>query len=423
MTIDTNKNKSICSYPFTHSYIGPKYERRLCCISEDVVELPKTSLIEFWNSDKMKETRLKMINGEKVKECSTCYYFENSNISSLRKESTDYLNIEDLTKHMNSDGSMNMGPSFYDHRTIHCNLQCISCGHAYSSTHEKLFKMMWHRNPSDFKVDFEYEDSMANDINDSIIKKECTKLYWAGGEPMSSHVHWSVVEKMYELSQVDEYKDYVKNIGVHYNTNMTKLMWKGKPIPELLDFYQPSIQASLDGTHETFEYTRDGAKWDEVSKNWDEYYKVLNKHNQFSIASVLSAPVVFDIDRWFDFYEKYDPILHNHKYFCDTTGNPGNINGMLDIRLFPIHIMKPAVEHAIDRFEKSKLRNKEKTVQILSSYINEYYEQEHVFTDLEIQRLGKTRVLYRDKFLKTSRSFQEVLQISNPKASEWFINL
>ena len=67
--------------------------------------------------------------------------------------------------------------------------------------------------------------------------------------------------------------EYIDLIKVHYNTNLTKSKWKNKSIPEMLSKYKRLyIEASLDGVYETFEYTRDGANWKEVEKNWQEYY-------------------------------------------------------------------------------------------------------------------------------------------------------
>jgi hypothetical protein len=422
MSIDSKNNKSICPYPFTHSYIGSRYERKLCCVAQDIPELEKTTLDEYWNSDKLKETRLKMLKGEPVSDCRRCYEFEKLNIESLRETSCNENDLDIITRNMQPDGTMTVGPNYFDHRTIHCNLQCISCGYHYSSTHIKLRKEMWNVEDG-FQIDYEYEDQEAEDIIQSILKKECNYIYWAGGEPMSSHVHWKVVDKMCELLDNPEYTDYVKNIRVHYNTNMTKSLWKGKSIPQLLEFHQPSIQASIDGTHETFEYTRDGGKWDEVSKNWHDFFTVLNKNKQSGVATVLSAPVIFDIDRWFEFFEPYNPIIYNHKYLCDERSYPQGAQSFLDIRLFPKEICERVVNHAIKRFEGSNLRGKERTVSVLQSYIVERENMKVLFENQHMLKEIKKKTEYRDKFLKTNRQFKELLKIIDIEAYNWYINL
>lgn len=429
----TTENKSICPYPFKHSYIGSRYERKLCCLSKDIDQLRKTANKEFWNSDKLKSVRLDMLEGKPIDDCSVCYKFEALGIQSLRQMSIEGYGetekeIENRFRSVTrSDGSLDHNPSYFDYRTIHCNLQCVSCGTHFSSTHINLHEKMYGEDKT-FVIDYDFEDNMAQEIIDSIRNKECNAIYWAGGEPMSSHIHWKVIECMMELLEKDEYKDYLKQLHTHYNTNMTKLYWKGRLIPEMLSFFQPSMQPSIDGTHETFEYCRDGGTWSEVSKNWDEYYSRLNEKNQFGIASVMSAPVILDIDRWFNFFEEYDPILYNHRLFVATESNK-DTNGrhigdnFLDIRLFPDDIFYPAVNHAIYRFEKSTLRNKQHTIDILSAYIDEKRSKNEFFSNNFLLQSVKKKTMYRDLFLVKKRSYGDLLKIINPDAYEWYLKL
>lgn len=423
MTIDSTANKTFCAYPFTHSYIGSRYERKLCCIADDIVELQKTSLKDFWNSDIMKDVRLKMVAGEAVKYCERCYTFENAGISSLRKEyNRGFSSIEELTQTLKSDGSLETTPNFFDHRTIHCNLQCLSCGVIYSSTHINLQKKMYGQD-SHFTIDYEYEKDMSLDIINSIKSKTCKTIYWAGGEPMVSNIHWDVMDMITELYKDTEYRDYLQNLKIFYNTNLTKLFWKNQHIPSILEIVQPSIQASLDGTHETFEYCRDGADWKTVSDNWKEYYTYLNRKNQIGVASVLSSPVIMDIDRWFDFFEPFNPSIYNHKYIVDERyGYPKTAKQFLDVRLFPLHIFEPIINNAIKRFENSKLIGREKSIDILLSYKKEKYNNTQ-FDDINILKDIKTNTLYRDKYLRGNKTYAELLKIINPIAHEWYVNL
>lgn len=409
-----------------HSYIGSKYERKLCCISDDVPGMEKTTLEEFWNSDFMLDTRKKMVAGEKVKQCERCYYFEDVGVSSLRQESLRNYNLTELLEGYDEEtGVLNKNPTYFDHRTIHCNLTCISCGVTYSSSHINLFKKMWDRLDADdsFQIDSEYEKQCAKDITKSILSKECKSIYWAGGEPMMSKVHWIVVDLMYTLSKDPEYSDYIRSISVHYNTNLSRITWNGKHIPDLLEFNQPSIQASIDGTHETFEYCRDGASWDVVSNNWKQYFDKLNKNKQFGIASVLSSPVIMDIDRWFDFFEPYDVKVYNHKYITQTDFYPKSAQCFLDIRLFPTDIFNRVVNHAIDRFSSSKLIGSDKSVDILRSYLTERKQILNIVENVDILKKIKKQTEYRDEFLTTKRKYSDMLKIIDSEAYDWYMSL
>lgn len=422
MSIDIATNNSFCPYPFTHSYIGPQYERKLCCISDDLPGLSKIPLEEFWNSEKMRDVRKQMVAGEEVKECSRCYQFEAVGVPSLRQESTKYADpIRLLNEYDHVTGALSSPPDYFDHRTIHCNLQCVSCGSEYSSSHIILKEKMYDQRTS-FIIDPAYEKQCGDDIIQSINRKECKSIYWAGGEPMMSSMHWAVIEEMNRLAKLEEYTEYLKHLGMHYNTNLSRSAWKGKLIPDLLEPFQPSIQASIDGTHETFEYTRDGASWSITAANWNAYYAKLNKNQQFGVASVLSSPVLMDIDRWFDFFEPYNIKVHNHKHITESQGYPHGAQCMLDIRLFPKHIFDRVIDHAIDRFSKTNLIGAEKSIVILESYVNER-QSNSIFDDEDMIRIIKTKSQYRDKFLRSPRTYEEVLKIIDPEAYDWYMSL
>ena len=80
-------NKTFCMAPWTHTYMSPQMERRLCCASleestnfEQYIdssgpenkELKLLSLKEHWNSDYMKDVRVKLMAGEEIPQCATC---------------------------------------------------------------------------------------------------------------------------------------------------------------------------------------------------------------------------------------------------------------------------------------------------------------------------------------------------------------
>ena len=55
------------------------------------------NLKDFWNSDIMRDVRLKMINGEKISYCKRCYDFEQTGVPSLRQEVNKNYSLEKIT--------------------------------------------------------------------------------------------------------------------------------------------------------------------------------------------------------------------------------------------------------------------------------------------------------------------------------------
>lgn len=411
-----------CVHPWQHSYVGTRYERKLCCISKDVKGYDKTSTADFWNSEFMKSTRRKMLEGEQVDECSSCYECERHNTGiSPRQRTNSYLtkdHIDYLLNNTDVTGHFTGVVTYYDYRTIHCNLQCHSCNDVYSSQHITLKEKMNAGNVivSDkvFRVDYNYEKACLDEIISSIESKHVDNIYWAGGEPMMSPIHWGVIEYMIEKLSDPEYHDYIKSIHMHYNTNLTKMYWKTKRIPEMLEVLQPVLVPSLDGVYETLEYTRDGAKWKDINKNFNEYISILNCKKQFGIATVLTAPVLFDIDRYLDYFCNYDVHLEPQYYYH-------NINdGLLSIMLYPEEIFFTAIQNARSRLKSCSLLGTTNFLAILDRYEKEYAELRatKIITEAFLGKL-KTTQMHRDSFNITKRTMLQLYEITNPSAKSW----
>ena len=88
------------------------------------------SLQKAWNSDYMKEARLKMKNGEVLKACTKCIEQEERGYKSMRN---DQHKEENLSR-VNHDGSMDILPHSMElHFGNVCNLKCKMCGQEYSN--------------------------------------------------------------------------------------------------------------------------------------------------------------------------------------------------------------------------------------------------------------------------------------------------
>ena len=79
-------NKTFCMAPWTHTYLSPQMERRLCCSSREdsktftqyIDTKSKTqpfkpdTLEEHWNSDYMKKVRVDLMAGKEIPQCQVC---------------------------------------------------------------------------------------------------------------------------------------------------------------------------------------------------------------------------------------------------------------------------------------------------------------------------------------------------------------
>ena len=396
-------NNSLCAYAFVHSHVSARYERKLCCVAKTIPDMDKSSTEDYWNSAYVRQARLDMIAGKELHDCSFCYEHESIGLESLRQKVNKQFPVEHIVAQTKIDGTLDVPPSFFDYRTITCNLQCTTCDDNHSSKHVPLVKELLGRN-TNHRVDTNYEKQLGEEIIKGLRDKTVSSIYWAGGEPMLMRMHWDVVEEMERLYEDPEYNSYIKSIVIFYNTNMTTLYWKDRLIPEILSKFNVTIWASIDGVEETFEYCRDGAKWNQIKDNWLVYKQYIPKT---AVTAVISAPVLLDIDRFLDFFEQYDIAMFNHQYI------PNDYKNLLDIRLYPKELFDKIIDHAIERISKSNFNGKDYTLSILQMYIKERFEDVD-YVDI------KRQIRSRDKFLKNSVSFEKLLEQLDVEVSDWY---
>ena len=78
-----NKSDTFCILPWVHIATAATGEVRLCCEASGRINngnrpfrLGTDSIDDVWNSESMKETRRKMLAGERVDQCDKCYKTE-----------------------------------------------------------------------------------------------------------------------------------------------------------------------------------------------------------------------------------------------------------------------------------------------------------------------------------------------------------
>jgi MoaA/NifB/PqqE/SkfB family radical SAM enzyme len=216
-------------------------------------------LKEIWNSDKLKEIRLAMLDNKQHKSCNWCYVKERDFGSSFRFDFNEkYGNDLSLVNSTKEDGTVEkMQMRYIDIRFSNlCNLKCRMCGPTFSSqiAAENGIKPAI--------------KSIPNHMLDEVYGylETCEEMYFAGGEPLMMDEHYLILEKLIELGVKPR---------IRYNSNITKLKHKHWDILELWSHFDDIyIQASIDGFGPELTYIRHPAKYDNVIKTALEYLTV-----------------------------------------------------------------------------------------------------------------------------------------------------
>ena len=139
--------------PWTHTYLSPQMERRLCCSSRessenfkqyiDTIDLQghndKLNLItleEHWNSDYMKSVRLKLLAGEEIPQCAVCND-KLLNEQVYRQHFNWYYKdrMDQAFESTDETGATTMKVESFDYRFSNlCNFSCRMCGDMLSSS-------------------------------------------------------------------------------------------------------------------------------------------------------------------------------------------------------------------------------------------------------------------------------------------------
>jgi len=236
----------------------------------------KQSLGEIWNSDYMRSIRYAMVRGEKVSGCVDCYQEEGSGGVSLRKArnrdwQTGWLNEDMISvdvlkaRAISADYRLHTKPSFLQLDVGNlCNLKCRMCqGYSSSRIDQDPVHRQWNGGaPPDQerlpggKRWFEDKNFILTQLFEH--PEQVKLLEFLGGETLLIREVKDILESLVE-ARVEH------NIMLHATTNGTvvKSPWLG--LAER--FRQLSLNISVDGFGNYYEYIRYPARWNTITRN------------------------------------------------------------------------------------------------------------------------------------------------------------
>lgn len=317
-------NQYFCTAPWTHTYLSPQGERRLCCASREKASYIKQyidlenpdgeaifnplSLEEHWNSDYMKDIRKRIMSGESIEQCQVC----NDQILNIYTYKSYFTNtlfphkIDEIFESTDDDGYTTLKPISYDYRITNlCNFKCRMCGDLLSSQWESERKMMgnidYDKEPFYKKENQEKFRQFQKDVTEvelweTVKSGTIEEIYWVGGEPLMWDIHWDIMKYLVDNNQA-------QNVIIRYNTNLSRTSYKGTNLYDLLpNFKNVNLCASIDGTGRIVEFVRTGIIWE----NWLNNFKgglFLNElygDNGMVMDLTLTTPGLFSVKNLFD---------------------------------------------------------------------------------------------------------------------------
>jgi len=422
--------KYFCVAPWTHTYVSPQGERRLCCASREEASFQKqyidsgdkqgefspTSLEEHWNSEYMKDIRKRILAGEKISQCDVCNN-QILNLHTYKNYFTKILfphKIEDIIASTREDGYTTMGPISYDYRISNlCNFKCRMCGEQLSSTWEaEVVKhnmvdyetQKWLEPNTRKKISVFQKEVLEPELQAAVDKGLVEELYWVGGEPLMYDIHWTIMQQL-----VDEGKS--KDVVARYNTNLSRVKYKDYNLYEMLDtFKKVNIMASIDGVGDVGEYIRTGLNWEEWLSNFKQGIFLNKKYGDNGIVFdiTLTTPGFFDLKKMFDVVTELNVIA-----LCKITFafEPSVVMSPMCL---PRNILNEQIYDLLD-YMKPRITPKTKILQETLENMLERPNFEEQFVNykqgwqngkrriLDLERIREQKITYRDVLSESAK--------------------
>jgi hypothetical protein len=431
-------NKTFCIAPWTHTYLSPQSERRLCCASREKAswasqyidseradnssKYKPTTLEEHWNSPYMMDIRKRLMAGEEISQCEICNN-KILNIHVYRDYFTSALfpdKINEAFEKTRDDGYTEMKPISFDYRISNlCNFKCRMCGDQLSSQWEAENRIRnWYKDGNDAWAQKENKSIISTfqkevaekELWDAIYDKRIEEIYWVGGEPLMWDIHWDVMKYLVETGQS-------KDVVVRYNTNLSRTKFKNHNLYEYLPYFKNvNLAASIDGTGEIVEYVRSGINWKSWLENFKEGLFLKEQYNDDALVLdlTITTPGLFSIKSLFELALELDVKTYIKVTFSFES------SAIMSPLCMPKQILHPIIDSILE-FIEPKLTHKTYIYKEALLDLKNKATFEETYPDYRQGiKEGKQKLEAIDLFRGDEGKFENILKENSLEAYEWW---
>ena len=376
-------NKTFCMAPWTHTYLSPQTERRMCCASRepaqsfkqyidtgnDAKEYKPLTLKEHWNSDHMKSVRLRMMAGEELPECQVCdHKLLNTDVYRSYWNQLFKDRVDEAYDSTDETGATTMQTISFDYRFNNlCNFKCRMCGDMLSSSWEAESRknktwskesQPWMASPLREQIIKFQDTQVVQEFVEAVETKRIKEIYWCGGEPLMWDMHWKAMQRIIELG-------FAKEVYVRYNTNLSRTSFKGIKLFDLLPQFQDwQICSSLDGTGEVGEYIRDGLNYEQWLRNFKEGMAVAKTAREMRLDYTITMPGLLELKNMFDLSRELDTEILTKVMFTFSNDE------ILSPLALPKKLLHTIIDEALAYIEPLATRKQRSLIEVIKNLKN-----------------------------------------------------
>ena len=423
------KPETLCMAPWTHTYLSPQTERRMCCASREPAQnfeqyidtrsgtgryIPVT-LEEHWNSPHMQSVRRRMMVGETLPECEVC----NDKLLNTDVYRTYFWHLfqhkyDDVIGKTDLNGRTSMLPVSWDYRFSNlCNFKCRTCGDMLSSsweTEQRQHQMIDWTNAKNtwMQPDVRREISQFQDtqieeeFSRAVEEHRVEEIYWVGGEPLMYEQHWRYMKRIIELG--DGPRVYAR-----YNTNLSRVRYGSVDLFDdiLAHIRDWQICASLDGTQQIGEYVRTGLDYEQFCRNFEHGLRYATNPRQMRLDFTLTLPGMFETGAMEKLSQTYGVQLLAKVIFSFSP----------DIIMSPLALPRPLLDPWVDELAgRSAGAMRDVLLQLKN---RPTFEEQWPDTYQAALAKGRARVLKLESIRTQKITMAEILS-ARPEIKEWW---
>jgi len=425
-----DKPETLCMAPWTHTYLSPQTERRMCCASREPAQsfeqyidtstgtgvYAPTTLDEHWNSDHMRSVRVRMMKGETLPECDVCNSkLLNTDVYRSYFNSLFGHKYLDAMANTDPDGTTRLKPVSWDYRFSNlCNFKCRMCGDMLSSSWEieqRTNNMVnWADNKNNWmlpevrKEITKFQDTQIEaEFAQAVEEHRVEEVYWVGGEPLMYEQHWRYMKQI--VDQGDGQRVYAR-----YNTNLSRVDYRGINLYHdiLAHIRDWQICASLDGTGRTGEYIRTGLDYSAWLVNFKQGVEIARTRRQMRIDFTLTLPGMFEVNNIQALAQELDVDVLAKVVFSFTP----------DIILSPLALPRKLLDKTVDRLTSNLNTGALKDILLQLKNRPTFSEQWPDSYQAGLVK-GKRRVLQLEQLRSDTYTLRDILSADN-EILEWY---
>ena len=425
-----NAPKTLCMAPWTHTYLSPQTERRLCCASRESANsfeqyidsapgsgsYTPVTLEAHWNSERMRSVRRRMLAGETLPECDVCNSkLLNTDVYRSYFNSLFGHKYSDIVAATKPDGTYATLPVSWDYRFSNlCNFKCRTCGDMLSSSWESEQRQHGQLDLTNPKNGWMQPDVRAQitrfqdtqieaEFAAAVAEHRVEEVYWVGGEPLMYEQHWRYMRQI--VDQGDGNRVYAR-----YNTNLSRVTYKSVNLYHdiLANIRDWQICASLDGTGSTGEYIRTGLDYDQWCRNFAMGVDISRHRRQMRIDFTLTLPGLLEVVRIQQLADQFGVEVLAKVVFSFTP----------DIILSPLALPRVLLERQVNRLTAQLPAGALKSVVLQLLERATFSEQWPGQAAAQLIK-GKQRILELERIRQDSVTLADILA-QDPELGAWY---